>query len=211
MTMLNHQLIGTLRHTRGYSQRQVADQLGVNSNLVAAIEEGTNHADLPVRILTRLADLLGVPAGRLFDDHPTEADGDEELVRKVGAILLTVDGQVRIETIAEICDVDLIAVREAIDTLKAKIRALGGAVAETDEGVRLYPDQQTVDQDVVAATVRWVHARHGMTPTEARILDEHRRGALRTQHFDANDHIAYARLMNAGLIAVAGQSGGSTD
>ncbi|MEX2653459.1 MAG: hypothetical protein WD532_00340 [Acidimicrobiia bacterium] len=43
-------------------------------------------------------------------------------------------------------------------------------------------------------------ARQGLSPTEARILDEYRQGSLNMQHFDANHHIAYARLRNAGLV-----------
>jgi len=177
MTALNHQLIRTLRHARGNSHRQVGDHLGVNGVVIAGIEDGTNHSDLPLRIVTGLADLLGVHAGRLFDDQPAEADGDEELVRKAGAILHTADGPVRIEAIAELCDTDLPTTRQAIEALKQRVRRVGGVVAESDGGLSLHADQQTVDDaDAVGRTVRRVHARQGLSPTEARVLDEHRGG-----------------------------------
>lgn len=200
MSILDHQLILTLRQARGYTARQVADHLGVTSQVTDALEDGTNHADLPLRLVTRLADLLGVPASRLFADQPVE-DVDGELVRKAGAILHTVDQPIRIEAIAELCDTDLPTARQAIETLKQQVRTVGGVVAESDDGLSLHADQQSVDDiDTVIRTVRWVHARHGLSPTEARILELHQEGTLETKHFNADDHIAHARLRNAGLI-----------
>ena len=61
-------------------------------------------------------------------------------------------------------------------------------------------EESVEDIDTVVQTVRWVHARHGLSPSEARILDQHRQGTVGMQHFNADDHIAYARLGNAGLI-----------
>jgi len=87
------------------------------------------------------------------------------------------------------------------------VRQVGGVVAESDDGLSLHADQQAVDDtDTVVRTVRWVHARHGLSPTEARLLEHHRAGTLAMKHFGADDHIAYARLRNAGLVDVDSQA-----
>jgi transcriptional regulator with XRE-family HTH domain len=199
MPALDHQLIRTLRHSRGYSSRQVADHLGVTGNVVDGIEKGTNHDDLPVRLLVCLADILGVAVGRLFADQPT-TDPDNDLVRKIGAALVWMDRPIRIEAIAEICGATLDQTRQALEELKRQVWHVGGAIAESDEGVRLHADQTAGDDQAVAAAVRWIHARHGLTPTEALLLEQYQHGELRTQYFTGDDHIAYSRLINAGLV-----------
>lgn len=131
--LLDAELIRSLRHSRGYSQRQAADHLGVSIGVVRSLEEGINHDELPLRLIARIADLFGVPTTTLFTTPTPTDQNPASLTAEIG-------------------------------------------------------------------TIKWIHARQGLSPTEARLLDEHRRGALSTQNFNADEHIAYARLINAGVV-----------
>ncbi len=81
MNVLLGNRIKALRNAKGYTQEQLAEQLGVSRQKYARIENGTNSITLD--ILSKVADILDVTVGditRVLDETPAVAyragDGD---------------------------------------------------------------------------------------------------------------------------------------
>ena len=59
--------VRSIREDQGLKQYELAAKAGVHPQTINRIEKG--HCTPDVATLTRLADALGVPVVRLFDDH----------------------------------------------------------------------------------------------------------------------------------------------
>ena len=67
--MINVKTLRTLRTDRGYSIRALATAAGVDHQTIRRLELGSDP-DVPLRVLDRIAEALGVPAATLLDDSP---------------------------------------------------------------------------------------------------------------------------------------------
>ena len=87
--LLDNQRIRHLRHVRGFSVRRVARHLGISATAVTSLETGANHAGLPLRVVTDLAQLLGVAPAELFardGRQPAVPKTDDQAVEAALAI-----------------------------------------------------------------------------------------------------------------------------
>ena len=66
--MINAQRLRALRLDRGLSQRKLAASAGVDALTIKRIEAGADPGDLTLRVLTKMADALGVQPGALLQD-----------------------------------------------------------------------------------------------------------------------------------------------
>ncbi len=64
--------IRRLRLQAGYSTRRLARLLSASASTIRGLEDGTNHEQLPLTFLARLAEQLGVAITELFAHAPTE-------------------------------------------------------------------------------------------------------------------------------------------
>lgn len=203
--MLDTQLIVRRRHELGLSQRHVARQLGVSPVTVAALESGTNHHDLPMRLVARLADTLACELVKLIaPEHQNGRDADDGLVAEVGALLASTDHAVAVETLAEALDSTLDRVRQQLKVLDQELRGSGLRLMEAPAGVQIVADPSGRAPEAFQQLLRGQHARHGLTATEAKLLHRALNGTLEPGDLTHAEQVAYARLLNARLIDLAG-------
>lgn len=65
--------LAELRHAAGYSQRELAAQIGVSHRMVAYYEKAAEN--LPTQLLPRLAEVLGVTSDQLLGIERVKANG----------------------------------------------------------------------------------------------------------------------------------------
>lgn len=76
--------LARLRKAAGYSQRSLADELGISYRVVAYYEAQTEHA--PTHLLPALADALGISADQLLGREPVsprKAPENRRLLRRL--------------------------------------------------------------------------------------------------------------------------------
>lgn len=76
--------LARLRKAAGYSQRSLADELGISYRVVAYYEAQTEHA--PTHLLPALADALGITTDQLLGREPVsarKAPENRRLLRKL--------------------------------------------------------------------------------------------------------------------------------
>jgi transcriptional regulator with XRE-family HTH domain len=191
------------------SQRTVAAAIGTAAGVIVGIERGTNHRDLTVAQLARLADTLGLDVVDLFttpapvgDDPETAkgADGDDAAV--VGAMVELAGILTSITALAEAADWTLQRTHEALDILEERLRATGQRLHRQPGKVAIVRAVIGDDTDRIRTLVRAHLNRDGVSATEARML---RRIAAGTtpQNPSNPEAVALGVLANAGLIETA--------
>lgn len=207
--MLDTNLIVRRRHELGLSQRHVARQLGVTSVTVVALEAGTNHDDLPLRLVQRLADTLACDvASLLASAGPAGAtDPPDGCVSQAGALLASADEPVDVDTLAEALEYTLAETRVRLDALDGELRACGLRVGEQAGQVSIVADTARRPPTTFERLLRGQHTRRGMTATDATLLYRAMTGTLEPGKFTNAEQVAYARLLNAGLIDTCGHPG----
>ena len=210
--MLDIDLIVRRRHELGLSQRHVARQLGVTPVTVVALENGTNHGDLPLRLIARLADALACDITDLVDrprphgdDRDDPDDGDP--VAKVGSLLASTDGVVAVETLADSIGGTLARTTELLDELDQRLRSCGLRLHRARAGVQLVADPAHRQPAALQQLLRGQQARQGLTVTEATLLYRALNGTLEPGNLTNAEQVAYARLVNADLIAMCRHPG----
>jgi transcriptional regulator with XRE-family HTH domain len=98
-TVLDSTLLQNRRLQAGLSRRRLATLLGVSQTTIRGLEQGTNHLELNVRLLTRLAGALGCTPRDLFaaPDGATPAQADD---RTVEAAMLELRSRVHQDQLA---------------------------------------------------------------------------------------------------------------
>jgi transcriptional regulator with XRE-family HTH domain len=74
------QKLRQLRKARGRSLKELSDEAGISTSFVSQIERGLSSPS--VRTLVRLADVLGVSMGELFNGLDQELDGEARIVAR---------------------------------------------------------------------------------------------------------------------------------
>lgn len=123
--LLDCQRIRHLRLLRGYSVRRVARHLGVSAVTMANLEDGVNHADLPMRMVAELARVLGVAPIELFArarDRPAAPAPDD---RAVETALMIRRSSTSTSDLADALAWDLARVRRALARLEERQRNSG--------------------------------------------------------------------------------------
>lgn len=141
--MIDASVLRRLRHDRGISQRKLATAAGVDPLTIQRLETGADCGDLPLRVLQRVADTLGVPPARLLCDASETLAGQKnsDVTARVGATLLAF-GNTSITALATGLGVRRAHVWRSVDHLATALPASGIAVARHGDHVWLAPSRQ---------------------------------------------------------------------
>ena len=60
--------IRAFRKLKGYTQNELAEQLGVSVAILGSIERGTRKVD--AKMLTRISETLGIDKSEILDENP---------------------------------------------------------------------------------------------------------------------------------------------
>lgn len=201
--LLDTALLRRRRTELALSHRAVARHLGVTSATAARIEDGRNHAELPLRLLCRLADLLAVDVADLVGQQP-EPTGPTADARRLGALLATAGEPVLPATLADALELTAGEVEGLLDRLDADLRPAGLRLHRGNAGVSIVADGATLDDARLRQLLRGQHARHGLTRLEAQLLARAAAGTLDPTSLGIAYQVALARLVNAGLVDADG-------
>lgn len=149
------------------------------------IEDATNHPDLSLGVVARLADALILPRAVLWAEHdpdshtPTADPDDAGDAAAVGALL---------------------AETEVLTAVEALTDALGWTIRRTKGDVAIRRRETATDPRQLQALLKHHHARRSLTLTEAHLLYDIHHDHTEQHITGNNDGVALARLHNAGLI-----------
>lgn len=204
VVLLNGAVIRRRRFELGLSERSLAKPLGVSSATIARIEDGTNHKDLPLGLVVRMADELGLSLGDvLLVEEPDDAHSPENMsndAARLGALLWETSTATPLSAITEVLGWTLEHARDAIKALDALLRPAGLRVQMRNSEVRLERRLDAAGELEVKALLRRHQARRGLGLSEARVLADLLAGRLDTTKLSNPNQVALARLANAGLV-----------
>ena len=199
--------IRRLRYLRGYSIRELGRRLGVSATTVANLEKGANHAELTLRLVDQLAELLGVAVVELFEtprDAAPIATSDDLVVE---AALAITQSATSTADLAVALGWELARVRTAVRRL---------AIRRADTGIRIHdhgwqrhglrPATEFLSEAQQESLHRIGPRRRGLTIQTAsllaRIADGD--GARRWwPELSRAQHVALQSLLRQGLVEVA--------
>ena len=170
-TLLNATRIRARRLELNLSERQLSAITGLGQSVIRSLEAGTNHRDITLGELTRLAAALAVDVAQLLNpDHPagsTEAAepaekageldvsvGDESPsadvtaadVSRVGALLHDmVDRLIPVESLAATADLTLEQTHAVLRELDSRLRPAGLRLHRLANTVRICADVDATD------------------------------------------------------------------
>jgi transcriptional regulator with XRE-family HTH domain len=200
--LLDVELIRARRNELGLSHRAVARRLGVSSLLVGRLEDGTNHEEITLRLLSRLADLLAIDLADLLTTSRRASDNAADVgdVSHVGALLVSVDEPVAPATLAETLDTTHAETADLLTELDQALQAAGLRLQVGPDGARIVGDVSRRDSDRLRRLLRGQHARHGLNGLDALLLARAAAGTLDTQRAGNAEQVALARMRNAGML-----------
>ena len=204
--ILDGSLIRRRREELGYSARTLASALGVTGAVITALERGGNHADLALRVVQRLGQLLGVPPRRLFVDQDPGHGPPATDVATVVALLHLTGVLTPVETVAAALRWDLERTQHAAAAAEAYLPTLGLRLHRLGRKIGLARDVEAADVAVVQRLLRAHLLRDGISLAEARMMRRVLDGDPPKEPSNP-ERVALATLANAGLIEPAGESG----
>lgn len=200
--MLDVDLIRRRRAELGLSQRALGAQLNATASLVRSLEAGTNHAELTVAQINRLATALEVELPSLFaPSSPTPAGPDTAAdAATVGSILHATGVLTPVAALAEVLDWPHDRLRVALEGLAAALRTAGLRLHRLQNRVGITRAAEPADRDVLQAAVRRHFSRDNLNATEARLLARFITGAGAPREPSNAEAVALGVLVNAGLL-----------
>ncbi|UOY01642.1 helix-turn-helix domain-containing protein [Blastococcus sp. PRF04-17] len=223
LPLLDVELICRRRSELRLSRRDVAKHLGVTTAVVSRLESGVNHAEQPLALLLRLAELLGVDLADLLP-RPARtslngpgatviAEPAQQDARRLGAALHTLGVLVPGETLAEVLGWDSARFSAAVDALTAAAPATGLRVHRLQNRLSLVRDVDALPTEELQAVRRYDAVRAGLDRTQAHLVHE---ALTRTivpaagrggRHMIARSNaekVAAASLVGAGILTTDG-------
>jgi transcriptional regulator with XRE-family HTH domain len=200
-----------LRLQAGYSTRRLARALGTSATTVRGLEADTNHEQMPLGLIVRLADLLHVAPAELFArcaDEPSAPCDDD---RAVEAALASLEGLVSISDLARALDWTLDRACEALDVLEARLLHTGCRLHRNAwQQCSIRPATQHLARQQQQAIQRIGPRQRGLTHTTARVLMASSRGEIDDRWFKTAgnaDRVALQSLLKQGaLVARPGET-----
>lgn len=206
--MLDIALIVRRRHELALSHRAVARHLGVSAGTVKTLEEGSNHADLPLRLLVRLAEILAVEPAQLLRTAETadsSKDGRGCRVATLGALLGSVQKPVAVEALAEACETTLAETEVLLGRLAVRLRRCGLELHRPSGCVQIVAGSGGRPGEALRQLLRGQHVRAGMGSSDAELLHRVYAGTLDPTALNRPEQVTFARLLNAGLVCTDGR------
>lgn len=204
----------TLRRLRlqaGYSTRRLARALGVSASTVRGLEDASNHDQLPLTFIARLADLLGVAPQELFARTAHEAVDPSTDDRIVEAALQSVPGVVATSELARALEWKLERTRRALDVLEERLRSTGARLHRNGwQQCAIRPATQHLADDQQQALHRIGPRDRGLNHITARLLLAATRGELDDRWFKTasnSERVALKSLLKQRvLLTLPGQA-----
>ena len=182
--LLDTATLRRLRLQAGYSTRRFARALGVSASTIRGLEEGSNHDQLPLTFVARLAEVLGVAPQELFARSTHEAVDPSSDDRVVEAALQSVPGVVAISDLAKALTWKLERTRRALDVLEARLRSTGARLHRNGwQQCAIRPAAQHLADDQQQALQRIGPRDRGLNHITARLLLAATRGELDDRWF----------------------------
>lgn len=206
------------------SARDVGGQLGGTGQVVTSIERGTNHPDLTLATVARLARALAVDITTLFgpgtaapeavpagattaapsDDSPgTTAtcpdDGDGTDVAALGSLLFCARILTPLSALAEALGWPLERVEAALGTLSTQLPLVGLRLHRLNGKAGIARSVEALEAKAAQAVIRKHLQRDGLSVAEARMVYRVARTGLPTTPNNA-EATAMGVLANAGLL-----------
>lgn len=207
--ILDVELIRRRRVEVGLSHRAVAAGLGVTSSVIKRLETGTNHLDLTVGQLTRLAELLAVDVADLIattrpnpdgaDHSPAEVSPSDDDAAIVGSLLAATKVLTPTTAIAEATGWPLPRVHAALEVLTDRLPATGQRLRRNQSLVAIARAVTDDDADRIKAALRIHLARNGVSASEVRLLRRIHAGTVPKTLGNA-DTVTLGALANAQVI-----------
>lgn len=201
---LNTTLIRTRRRELGLSQRAVARRLAVTLGVVSNLEAGTNHDDLPLGLLAKLAGELALDLSQLVAADGERTEQPDASLADLGALLASVSEPVAPSTLADVLGLRPQEVGSLLDQLDLALRPAGLRLHRGTNGAEIVGDGTVDGAPDLEHVLRAQQARHGIKANEAALLYRALIGELDSAKLGNAELMAYARLTNAGLITPDG-------
>lgn len=198
---LDAALIRRRRAELGLSTRTVAKHVRVSPNVIVAIEAGTNHDDISVAHLYRLADVLAVNVTTLLlSARPPQTVGDDEDVAAVGSLLHATGVITPLDALADALGWEAARLEQALDGLERALSAVGLRLHRLRGGVGLARAGEPVEPSQLVAVLRKHLNRDGVSLGEGRALYRFMIGSPPREPSNA-EKVAIGVLANAELLA----------
>lgn len=197
------------------SERKLSEMLGANfsQSVLRGIEAGTNHHDLTIGELARLAALLDLPLGRLLgpaatrttDEAPvpagpiTRTKHQDAAVAAVAATLIEADRAFPAQAIAMLHGYTLPETDDALDELDRRLAPAGLRVRRVHGNVSIRATEPGLPGTQRRELARRQLARRSLDTGEARILARAAAGEL-TKATSEDVRVRGAGLVNAGIL-----------
>ena len=217
-TLLDSDLIRARRLELGLSERTVAKHLGVGASqsVLRGLEAGTNHKDLALGDLKRLADVLGLQLHQLlappaekapvFAGPPTREGWLGLAVAQVGALLYDVDHLIPIEALASSTGYTLEQIDDVIDELETHLRQVGLMVHRLGNSVKIWRTIDAVSRSTLQPTWRQHVARCGLDIGQVFLLHQTYTGR-RSKTLTNDQKVTTNQLVNAGILTRTASGG----
>lgn len=222
--LLNAALIRERRLELGLSERRLAALMGpsVSQTIIRSLEAGTNHGDLTLGDLNRLADLLSLNLADLLTtpeeqkaSSAGDAAGPESLtdlldcaVPKVSAVLFEIGRLTPLGAVSSTTGLTLDELAVVLDGLDTRLAPVGLGVHRLGHEVKIARRHDVGSRDMLEAAWREHLGRMGPIITQVRLLRRAARGQVPKTLGNA-DRVAAGQLVNAGILDRA-PSGGVT-
>lgn len=212
--MLNTGLIVRRRIELGLSVRTFAKQLGVTGAVVRNLEAGSNHTELTIGLLARLATTLAVDITDLLHDSSdadrragngsnTETAAASRAAR-LGVVLHTVGVLYPLTALCEVFGWTLDELDTALADLEHALRPAGLRLHQQHRSVQIVRRVAAADQHVLQSAMRKHINRDGLNLSEARLLKRILDGNMPKEPSNA-ERVALGVLTNAGLLTAVNE------
>jgi len=202
--LLDAAAIRRLRLQAGYSTRRFARALGVSASTVRGLEDGSNHEQLPLALIARLAELVGVATSELFTratDVPADLSTDD---RTIEAALQSLPGVVAASDLARALGWKLDRARQALDALDRRLQPTGARLHRNGwQQCAIRPASEHLSEDQQQALHRIGPRDRGLNHLTARLLLAAIRGELDDRWFKTasnSERVALQSLLKQGAL-----------
>ena len=225
--LLNAARVRARRLELNLSERQLSAITGLGQSVVRSLEAGTNHKDLTLGEVTRLAAALAVDVTQLLThDQPAERTGaaepaakagelqDEPLsasatatdVSRVGALLHDVDRLIPVESLAVTAELSLERTHAVLRELDSRLRPTGLRLHRLGNTVRICADVDAADAATLRTLWRAHLSRRGLDLGQVHTLHQVRAGR-RGKTLTNDQQVTVRQLTNAGLLTRTASGG----